>query len=64
MAWTAPRTWVTGEIVTSSNMNTHVRDNLLETAPAKVATAGEEVIADGANSIVQRRLIGRYTAHG
>lgn len=28
MAWTTPRTWVTGEIVTASLMNTHVRDNL------------------------------------
>lgn len=28
MAWTAPRTWVTGELVTASIMNTHVRDNL------------------------------------
>ena len=29
MAWTAPRTWVTGELVTAALMNTHVRDNLL-----------------------------------
>lgn len=29
MAWTAPRTWVTSEVVTSSIMNTHVRDNFL-----------------------------------
>lgn len=28
MAWTAPRTWVAGEIVTAAIMNTHVRDNL------------------------------------
>lgn len=28
MAWTAPRTWVVGEVVTASMMNTHVRDNL------------------------------------
>lgn len=28
MAWTTPRTWVAGETVTASNMNTHVRDNL------------------------------------
>ena len=28
MAWTTPRTWVTGEFVTASIMNTHVRDNL------------------------------------
>jgi hypothetical protein len=30
MAWTAPRTWVTGEVVTAAQMNTHLRDNLLE----------------------------------
>jgi hypothetical protein len=30
MAWTAPRTWVTSELVTSSILNTHVRDNLKE----------------------------------
>jgi hypothetical protein len=28
MAWTTPRTWVAGELVTSTIMNTHVRDNL------------------------------------
>ena len=32
MAWTAPRTWVTGEVVTAANMNTHVRDNMLSLA--------------------------------
>jgi len=29
MGWTAPRTWVAGEIVTASIMNSAVRDNLL-----------------------------------
>lgn len=28
MAWTTPRTWVLGEIITAAIMNTHVRDNL------------------------------------
>lgn len=28
MAWSAPRTWSVGEVVTASIMNTHVRDNL------------------------------------
>ncbi len=28
MAWTAPRTWVTGEVVTAAIGNTHWRDNL------------------------------------
>jgi len=29
MGYTAPRTWVSGEVVTHTLMNTHVRDNLL-----------------------------------
>ena len=29
MGWTEPRDWVTGEVVTAANMNTHVRDNFL-----------------------------------
>jgi hypothetical protein len=28
MAWTIPKTWTAGETVTSSMMNTHIRDNL------------------------------------
>lgn len=28
MAWTTPRTWVAGEYVTASLMNTHLKDNL------------------------------------
>lgn len=30
MAWTTPRTWVAGETVTASLLNTHLRDNLTE----------------------------------
>ena len=28
MAWTTPRTWTTGELVTAAIMNKHIRDNL------------------------------------
>lgn len=28
MAWTTPRTWVVGELVTAALLNTHLRDNL------------------------------------
>jgi len=34
-------------------MNAHVRDNLLETAPAKVTTAGDTVYGTGANAIAR-----------
>lgn len=27
MGWTAPRTWVTGELITEAMMNAHIRDN-------------------------------------
>lgn len=39
MAWTAPMTATANTAFTAAQFNTHVRDNLLETAPGK-ATAG------------------------
>jgi hypothetical protein len=58
MAWTAPRTWVTGETVTAALMNAHLRDNLLETSAATATTAGDIVYADAANSMGSRLGIG------
>ena len=57
MAWTNPRDWTTGEVVTASIMNTHVRDNLNMTAPHVVTTAGDIVYATG-DSALQRLAIG------
>lgn len=57
MAWTAPRTWVTNETVTASHMNTHVRDNMLETAPAKATTSGGFIVTVGVNEVIQRTPI-------
>ena len=51
MSWTSPRTWATSEVVTSSMMNTHVRDNLLETAPGKASAAGQTPWSTAANAI-------------
>lgn len=47
-------TWVTAEIVTASMMNTHVRDNMLQTAPAKVTTASQILVSTAANTIEAR----------
>ncbi len=58
MAWTAPRTWVTGETVTAALMNAHIKDNLLETSAATVTTAGDIAYADAANSMGSRLAIG------
>lgn len=54
MAWTAPRTWVTSEVVSAAIMNTHVRDNLLETAPAKATAASQLFVATAAGAIASR----------
>tara|TARA_Y100000310_G_scaffold291725_1_gene319881 strand:+ start:4022 stop:4423 length:402 start_codon:yes stop_codon:yes gene_type:complete len=51
MAWTAPRTYVTGELVTAAILNADVRDNLLQTAPALVTTDGDIVAATAANAL-------------
>lgn len=53
MAWTSPRTWTTGELVTASIMNTHVRDNFLATAVATVTTAGDMAYATAANTLAR-----------
>jgi hypothetical protein len=41
MAWTTPRTWTVGEILTAANLNTHLRDNMLVAAGAKAATISD-----------------------
>lgn len=44
MAWTAPRTWVTGEVVTASQLNTHLRDNLNSTEHRLAYKASDESV--------------------
>lgn len=56
MAWTAPRTWTTAEVVTASHMNTHVRDNLLETAPNQASASGELIVSAGSKSVAARQF--------
>jgi hypothetical protein len=50
MAWTTPRCWTTGEVVTAAIMNTHVKANFDVTAPAVLTTAGDILYASGANA--------------
>ena len=60
MAWTSPRTFVAGEIVTAAILNVDHRDNLLQTAPALVTTKGDIVVATGANALA-RLAVGTNT---
>lgn len=56
MAWTTPVTAVAGTLLTAAQWNASLRDNLLETAPAKATTSGRIFVATGANSIAQREV--------
>ena len=44
---------MTGEVVTAAQMNAHVRDNLLETAPAAATAADELIVTTAANAITE-----------
>lgn len=51
-------TAVANSAFTAAQFNTHIRDNLLETAPAKATTAGGIFVATAANAIAQRIIAG------
>lgn len=54
MAWTTPMTAVANSAFTAAQFNTHVRDNLLETGPAKATAAGRLLVTTGANALAER----------
>lgn len=58
MAWTAPMTGVVNTTLTAAQWNTYIRDNSLETMPAKASTAGRWFVATGANAIAERSISG------
>lgn len=55
MAWTAPITWVGGQIPSATLLNAQLRDNMLETMPAKATAEGQYFAGAGTNSIVARK---------
>jgi hypothetical protein len=57
MSWQTPKTdWATGDIVGDGDLN-RIEGNLAETGPAKVAAAGDLVVATGPNAL-QRLPVG------
>lgn len=54
MAWSAPMTAVANTAFTAAQFNTYVRDNFLETAPAKATTPGGYFVTTDTNVITQR----------
>ena len=50
MAWTTPRTWSTGEVVTAALLNAQIKGNMDLSAPAIMTTAGDIIYASGSNT--------------
>ena len=50
MAWTTPRSWTTGEVVTAALLDAQIKGNMDLTAPAIMTTAGDIIYASGANT--------------
>lgn len=56
MAWTPPKQFVEGEILTAADLNTYLRDNLLENEVMKATTAGSRLSTDVRGDIVERTI--------
>lgn len=59
MAWTAPRTWVTDEVVTAALLNTHLRDNLIA---LKDPPSSDYVLNEGADDTTSSTSFGDVDA--
>ena len=58
MTWTAPLTWTAGQVPTAAQFNAQIRDNFLETAPAKASGSalGSYFVTTGSNQIGPRTV--------
>jgi hypothetical protein len=58
MAWTTPRTWVTGELVTAALLNAHIKDNLNAAFPVAVDawTSYTPTLAQGATGNISKTV--------
>lgn len=57
MAWNTPITFVANAILTAAQLNAQVRDNMLETAPAKATDANRLMVTTGMNAIAEREFV-------
>jgi hypothetical protein len=54
MTWTTPRTWISGETLTSALLNAQLRDNMLQQAAEIVTGERGYVVSNGLNSLAVR----------
>lgn len=54
MAWTAPMTFTANTALTAAQLNAQLRDNMLETLPAKATKSASHFVVERANKMVER----------
>jgi len=64
MVWTAPITFVPNSVLTASQLNTYLRDNMLETMPARSVHAGSHFAVVARGMIAERSTISAYVDNG
>src|SRR5690606_31278867 len=60
MPWTDPVTFYDGDPLTAAQLNTFIRDNLLETGPGKATTASRLITTANVNQIEERQWSHAY----
>jgi hypothetical protein len=62
VSWSSPFTAVAGSVLTAAQVNTFIRDNLVETMPSKASTAGSIFTTGSTGSIVERTRVANTVA--
>jgi len=55
MVWTAPITFYDGDPLTAAQLNTFVRDNMMETGPGKAVRDSQLLVTDNVNLVSPRQ---------
>lgn len=50
-------TFVDGSVLTAAQLNTHLRDNLMETMAAKATVASQYFVTNGKNRVIARKAV-------
>lgn len=56
MSWTIPKTWVANTRLNDVDLNANLRDNMLETMPAKALATDKIFVTEALNRIVARDI--------
>lgn len=62
MTWKIPKTWVANSRLNDVDLNADLRDNMMETMPAKALSADKFFVSEGLNKIGMREILMSYSS--